>query len=54
MGSEDLVCEEGEEGGVSGPRAKEDDAPGFGGNREAVNSWRIQRFVRRQFKDLIL
>ena len=26
-----MVCEEGEEGGVSGPRAKEDDAPGFGG-----------------------
>ena len=31
MGSEDLVCEEGGDSGVPGPRAKEDDAPGFWG-----------------------
>jgi len=53
MGIEDLVCEEGEEGEeaeVSGPRAKEDDTPGFGGGqREGV-----QRFVCRQLKHLFL
>jgi len=49
VGGEDLVCEEGEKGGVSRPRA-EDDTPRFEGGREGVDGRWIQRFVRRQLE----
>jgi len=35
--SEYLVCEEGEQGGVSVPRAQQDDSPAFASSREGVN-----------------